>query len=122
MLFDEDPLDYVCRQIVDFLTRLAFAIRLLLVALCMLAWCDILLAHLTVRGWIRTAGNHLRQIGSNTYWRHIHVWLVVNGFQRESTWVEIEEHRLRAIARTGVNIPRPPALEEGLRQELGLDA
>jgi hypothetical protein len=60
--------------------------------------------------------------GVHVYWKHIHVWLVINGFQRELTWAEIEERRLRAIAQTWVDIPRTPALEAGLKQEMGLDA
>ena len=90
-MFDEDPLNYVCRQIVDSLTCLAFAIYLILASQLIRAWCRVRIGCLVVCGWITTAWYHLQMISSHLYWKHIHVWLVVKGFQRELTWAEIEE-------------------------------
>ena len=117
-----DPVDYLCMLIVDTLTRFACLIELVLTYLFWMAWYRVRLCAIVCQGWISMVGLRLQCLCSHVYWKHIHVWLVVNGFQRELTWAEIEERRLQAIARTGVEIPRPPALEERLRQEMGLDA
>ena len=120
-MFDEDPVDYVCRLVVDTPTRFACLVELVLKYLLWMAWYRVRWWGLVCQGWTTKAGIRLQQLGSHVYWKHIYVWLVVNGFQREPTWAEIEERRLRAIARTGEDIPRPPVLEAGLKQEMGLD-
>src|SRR6185437_7923369 len=106
-----DPVDYLCILIVDTLTRFANLVELVLKYLLWMAWYRVRLCAIVCQGWIEMAGLRLQGVGSHVYWKHIHVWLVVNGFQRELTWAEIEARRLRASARTGVDIPRPPALE-----------
>src|SRR5215472_9248740 len=118
-MFDIDPVDYLCILIVDILTRFARLVELVLKYLLWMTWYRVRLGAIVCQGWIAIAGLRLQQIGSHVYWKHIHVWLVVSGFQRELTWAEIEERRLQAIARTGVDIPQPPALEAGLKQEIG---
>lgn len=118
-MFDLDPVDYLCILIVDTMTRLARLVGLILMYVLWMAWRRLQLCTIRLRGWSKIAGLRLRQLGSYVYWKHINVRLVANGLQRELTWAEIEERRLQAIARTGVDIPRPPELEEGLRQERG---
>jgi hypothetical protein len=115
-----DPVDYMCYLIVDTLTRFARLVELVLKYLLWQLWSCARLAARRVWYWITIAGLRSQQIGSHVYWKHIHRWLVISGFQRELTWAEIEDRRLQAIARTGVDIPRPLALEAGLRQEKGL--
>jgi hypothetical protein len=115
-MFDIDPVGYLCLLIVDTLTRFARLVELVLTYLLWMAWRRLQLCAIRLRGLSTIAGLRLQQLGSHVYWKHINAWLVANGLRRELTWAEIEERRLQAIARTGVDIPRPPELEAGLKR------
>lgn len=111
-MYNEDPFDQFCRMLFAFVcfvgTILWFEPQFLLLEL------KYGLKHL----WLSLERFLFIPLRYKTHllWARITVWLMLYGFVRTPTWTEIEEMRLRAIAK-GADLPRWRELEEGLRRE-----
>ena len=110
MFFEEDPLDRWCCCIVAYsilVTRLAeIHIRFLFQRLAIRG------RHLLFVAWKRTY-----LLGYTIYRRFICVPLMLFGVMRVPTWTEVEAFRVRLSTQSGIDLPRPPELEEGLKHE-----
>ncbi len=109
-MFEEDPFDRWCRII--------FALIIFVTGMT-----ELIIRHqfrlLTIRGryllvvvWLRT-----RSLCFTVYRKHICLPLMFCGFMKVPTWTEVEAYRLRLIAQSGYDLPRPLDLEEGLLEE-----
>jgi hypothetical protein len=110
MFFEEDPLDRWCRCILAYgmlVARLA-EIRI-----------RFLFQRLAIRGrhLLFIARKRTYLLGYTIYRRYICVPLMLFGVMRVPTWTEVEAYRVRLSTRSGFDLPRPPELEEGLKQE-----
>ena len=120
-MFQEDPFDRFCCMIDATLTYLSVLIITTLQLEAGLL--RIRLKWLTIKTGIelRLLWNHiqfrLQRVWNHLYWGHIHIFLVLIGAQQELTWTEIERRRVAAFTLYGVEIPRSPELDAGLKQE-----
>ena len=110
MYFEEDPFDRCCRLLVAYMV--------LMVRMTELVVWDFI-QHLKIQGsyWLAIAWLRMRRVGKIIYYRSISPLLMECGLKKVPTWAEIEAYRLQLVAKSGYDIPRPAALEEGLRQE-----
>ena len=110
MFFEEDPFDRWCRLLVAFVILMERMAELIV-------WELIQRLKLKVGYPLVIAGLRVRFLGQTIYHRYICVLLMMCGLKKVPTWTDIEARRLRLVAKSGYDIPRPRELEEGLRQE-----
>ena len=110
MFFEEDPFDRWCRLLVVYIVLMERMTELIV-------WDFI--QHLKIQGsyWLAIAWLRMRKLGKIIYHRYICPLLMECGLKKVPTWADREARRLLLVAKSGYDIPRPPALEEGLRQE-----
>jgi hypothetical protein len=116
-MLNEDPFDRWCRNLLE-LGYLAT----MLVELLARRWCRRLLLYIHIfalygRHFLFVVWCKVRSFFYTWYRRHLCQWLMVCGLMKVPTWTEVEAYRLQISARSGVDIPRPLELENGLRQE-----
>ena len=110
MFFDEDPFDRFCRVVTAFMILAARMTEITV-------WS--MFQRLTILGryYVRVCWRRAHFWCISWYRRYICTLLMIIGLMQVPTWTEIEAYRLQMSARSGQDIPRPPQLEEGLKQE-----
>jgi len=120
-MFEEDPFDRWCRTIVEICFLVTLLVTLLVEALLREIGYH-LIYHVQIFG-IRAkyvlcvVKGRVGFLCFAWYRRHIWLPLMLGGFMKVPTWTEIEAHRLQIIAQSGLDVPRSPELEKGLKQE-----
>ena len=117
MMINDDPFDRFCVFVTLVVVLMVSTVTLTLQEV----W--IQLRHRCELSWLRTRYAwtclRLRADGAWThlYYEHIRVHLELLDLVKPLTWTDVEAYRLKLVAKSGHNIPRPPDLEAGLCQE-----